>query len=428
MMKLVHSYSPLEEVTALFDDGIPFAVHVQRPDEIPVGSVCLGRAVKENRGSWFVDIGLGDGRNAFVTIQDSWCRPDGTVSETALSEGDALLLQVQRPAFEEKEMKLTAQVSLASALIVYTPMRAGIAFSRYLTQDMRFRMLSFLPQDKGAFLVRTEAANVSQKAVLKDIDALAGQWEQLVREAVEKAARKEWGLILEAPKTVFVLAEKYQAGLEEIITDHAPSAALLRKIYPVTVFSNECVWEKEGIGEAVDEALLKSAPLPSGGSLITEQTAACVCFDVNSGPGRLEEANQEACPEILRQITLKGLSGQMIVDFAGKKETGRLRRFADKLKNPEIFVCGVSPMGLVEMTAERSRRSVFELFSDADRNRAAGLVRRLWFARAAGNITVTAPLSISVFIRPYLGQLEERLGTGIELKQGNTVEIEGIKQ
>lgn len=428
MMKLVHSYSPLEEVSVLFDDGIPFAVYVQRPDEIPVGSVCLGRAVKENKGAWFVDIGLGEGHNAFVSVPETYCRPDGTVTDTPLSEGDTLLLQVQRPAFEEKEMKLSAQVSLASALIVYMPMRTGISFSRYLTQDMRLRMLSFLPEDAGSFLVRTEAANVAEKAILKDIGALAAQWKELCRDAVEKAGRKEWGVVLRAPQTVIALAEKYQAGLEEIVTDHAPTAAVLKKTYPVAIFSNECVWDKEGVGEAVDEALQKKTSLPSGGSLITEQTAACVCFDVNSGSGRLEDANQEACPEILRQIVLKGLSGQMVVDFAGKKETGRLRRFADKLKNPEIFVCGVSPMGLVEMTTERSRRSVFELFSDAYRNCAAELVRRLWFARAAGNITVTAPVNVSVYIRPYLSRLEERLGTGIELKQGNTVEIEGIKQ
>lgn len=428
MMKLVHSYSPLEEVCVLFEEDGPFAVYVQRPDEIPVGSLCLARAVKENRGAWFVDIGLGEGRNAFLSTPEKYCLPDGTVTEKPLSEGDALLLQVQRPAFEEKEMKLTAQISLASGLIVYTPMRAGISFSRSLGQGARNKMLEFLPQDKGSFVVRTEAVNADEKAILKDLDEQVELWRRLRETAVEKAAKKEWGLLWEAPRTVFTLAEKYQTALEIIITDHSETAALLKKKNPLTLFSNDCVWEKEGVGAAIEEALRRITPLPSGGSLITEQTAACVCFDVNSGSGRQEDANLEACPEILRQITLKGLSGQMVVDFAGKKEAGRMRRFADRLKNPDLFVFGPSQMGLVEMTSERTRPSVFELFFDRDKNQAAELVRRLWFARARGKISVTAPLEVAFFVRPYLGQLEERLGTAIELKQGNTVEIEGIKQ
>jgi Ribonuclease G/E len=77
------------------------------------------------------------------------------------------------------------------------------------------------------------------------------------------------------------------------------------------------------IDAAIEEALTQIAPIPGGGRLIIEPTAALVAIDVDAGEraGGQDSAqfslalNRAAGAEALRQLRLRGLGGLFAIDF-----------------------------------------------------------------------------------------------------------------
>lgn len=364
-MHLVHSITPSEEVTVLFNGEVPIELYIEQPNEMLTDTICVARASKALKESWFVDIG---GKSGFLPTPTVYCKPDGTTTDAPLTEGDALLVQVQRPAFENKEAKVSAQINLVSELLIYTPMKQGISFSRQLSEETKLELENTLANETvsptESFMVRTAAEEATTETIVQALQHQRALWEKIIEKAKEFAGHKARGIIYLPPKSVFHLAEQYRSVITEAVTDNSGTIIKLKKIIPTATLSPDSLMDKEEIMAAIEEALDTFSHLPSGGSLITEQTAACVCFDVNSGPSNWNTANAEACDEILRQIKLKGLSGQMVIDFAGRKEKGSIQRLADRIQagNRSLRVWGVSNLGLVEITAERTRRTIWEIY------------------------------------------------------------------
>ena len=113
--------------------------------------------------------------------------------------------------------------------------------------------------------------------------------------------------------------------------------------------------------------------------MIIEDTEALTVIDVNSGAFNRqgiphEEAvyliNQEAAIEIARQVRLRGIGGMILIDFIDmqkenqKKDiVGILQRELKKDKVKSI-VCGMTSLGLVEMTRKRTTHSLIKNYCD----------------------------------------------------------------
>lgn len=121
------------------------------------------------------------------------------------------------------------------------------------------------------------------------------------------------------------------------------------------------------IDEVIEAALSPVVPLPGGARLVIEHTAALTAVDVDSGPLRAAEANAAAVAEIARQLRLRNVGGQVVVDFVSGRDRKPLHRLIDGLKaavaqDPvPTHVFGLSPLGLVELTRERRGPSLAEL-------------------------------------------------------------------
>lgn len=421
-MKLLHSFSPAAEITALFREDRIFGLWIQRAGELLPGTICAARAVKKSAEAWFLDIG--GGRSAFLPSSESGFAPDGTQARTPLSEGCRLIVQIRRSSFDGKEAKASGRISLAGTRAVYVPGGQGISFSRRFGEETRRVFSDVLSGRPGGVIVRTAAENAGETETAAELDRLVRQWETLPA----RAAAGE-GVLFTPPSWAEQAAEKYRTEITEAFCDSPDARNRLKTWLPFIRFQTDGRELRAEIDAAVDEALTPFAPLPSGGAVLIEPTAACVCFDVNAGSGSRLDANREACSEILRQIRLKGLSGQMIIDFAGKKEKAGLNPLLRRLKAPDMAlnVWGISNLGLVEMTMERGRPSVFEACSEG-RRESDGLVRDLWFAEAAGPLTVFAPAQVLENVRPFVPQIEKRLGCAVDLHPGNDIRIEGLRR
>lgn len=418
-MRLVHSFSPFEEICVLFDDDAkPAEVSVWRESDLQTGALHIAQAVRFIGTGWFLDVG--NGRSAYMNNPAFYLKPDGTPCHEKLTQGDRLIVRIVRPETAEKEAEASAKVSLAGRRTVLLPTQKTPVFSRRLSHEAADRLKLLAPND--GILFRTVCENADPVEIAAEIGELKQKWTALL------VGNDRPAVIYQPQKDVFLYADRYRDSLTEIVTDDPETAALLKKDgFPVS-FDAQGIWNKENLDEVLDSATAVRADLPSGGFLMTQQTSACVCFDVNAGSGRIADANEEACPEILRQIRLKGLGGQMIVDFAGRKEEKAIRRLISKLKNENVFISGVSTLGLAEITVEKTRRSLFDVFSAQQRpvRVAAEIVRRLWFASVASDVKIFAPPSVLKEIQPFVGLLRSRLNVPVKTEIAETLKVEGI--
>ena len=101
-----------------------------------------------------------------------------------------------------------------------------------------------------------------------------------------------------------------------------------------------------------------------------EPTRALVAVDVNTGPDTSPaaslKANIAAARDLPRQLRLRGLGGQVVVDFAPmpKKDRATLDqvlRAAFKGEGAETSLAGWTTLGLYELVRKRDRLPLAEV-------------------------------------------------------------------
>ena len=125
---------------------------------------------------------------------------------------------------------------------------------------------------------------------------------------------------------------------------------------------------------SIDEALRERIWLKSGGYLVIQMTEALTSIDVNTGKydGKKQseetflKINLEAAKEAARQMRLRNLAGIIIIDFINMKKEenneyllSEMRKFLRQ--DPVLTVLvDMTPLGLVEITRKRTRKTVAE--------------------------------------------------------------------
>lgn len=123
------------------------------------------------------------------------------------------------------------------------------------------------------------------------------------------------------------------------------------------------VFAELGVDEVIDRALNPAVPLPGGGSLIIEVTAAAVTIDINAGSGTAARANHDAMAAAARELRLRNLAGHILIDLVPTKDRRKLltefgRAVACDPAKPEV--AGLTPLGMIELTRRRVRPSLAE--------------------------------------------------------------------
>jgi len=381
---------------AVLEDKVLVEHYVDRGShQSLVGNVYLGKVqnVLPSMEAAFVDIGKG--RNAVlyageVNFDASGLEGEAKRIELALKSGQSVLVQVTKDPVGHKGARLTSQASLPGRYLVYVPGGSMMGISRKLPDTERTRLKQILKQvmpENAGVIVRTAAEGASEEELAHDVARLSAQWEAIERKA--KSASPPELLYSEPDLTIRVIRDIFNEDFSKLVVSGDQGWDLVdeyvRYVAPHLADRLEH-WQDDAdafthyrIDEHLAKALERKVWLPSGGSLVIDNTEAMTVVDVNTGKftgqgGNLEETvtrnNLEAAEEIVRQLRLRDVGGIIVIDFIDMVlESNRelvLRRLLECLARDRTKhqVAEVTSLGLVQMTRKRVGSGLLEAFSE----------------------------------------------------------------
>ncbi len=342
----------------------------------------------------FVNIGDTE-RNGFIHVSDlgpvKLKKTAGAITEL-LAPQQKVLVQIMKEPTGNKGPRLTGNISLPGRYLVLMPSGKGVNLSRRIRDEderNRLRALGILIKPAGmGLLVRTEAEDVSEDAIIEDLDQLQKQWESVQFQA--GSTRAPALLNRDDDFIQRVLRDVYSTDVNRIVVDSATGLKRVKQHLtnwsgnrlPQGVLVDQhregnSVLEYFRVNAAIREALKPRVDLPSGGYIVIERTEALTVVDVNSGSFTRSATaretvlwtNCEAATEIARQLRLRNIAGVIIIDFidmdARRDQLQVLEHFNKALKadkaRPQI--AQLTELGLVELTRKRMGQNIYELFS-----------------------------------------------------------------
>src|SRR6266536_1404032 len=359
-----------------------------------VGNIYQGRVQNVLPGMEAAFVDIGKGRNAVlyageVNYNEEDLDGEAPRIEKALKPGQAILVQVTKDPIGAKGARLTTQVSLAGRYLVLQPEDSTFGISRRLPENERIRLREILKEvrPKGlGLIVRTAAEGATADDLRADLARLQARWETIERKARKASPPaviyQEPELVVRVIRDIFSpdfvelvvdapgLYERVKSYLEEVAPDLLPKVRAHDGRLPL--------FEQYRVSEQIHKALERKVWLPSGGSLVIDQTEAMTVVDVNTGKyvgkSNLEETvvatNLEAADEIVRQLRLRDIGGIIIIDFIDmlfeKNQHAVVERLRSALARDKTKsqVMEVSSLGLVQMTRKRVSGGLLDSFSE----------------------------------------------------------------
>lgn len=373
------------KISCLLDDsGRPVLFDVPSDNPTLLGNIYAGRVLSIAKEINAAFIEIEPGKKAFYSLDE----PDPVFikqnhPEKGLSIGDELLIEIKKDAFGEKDVVAGSVLTFKSENLVLSCGNNTKGVSKKITDSEIRTSLRDWENNKASepgILVRTNATNLSK-------DELDIEYEKLYLEyksVIDKAPYlKCYSVVRKQTSDALYLINSLSLNdLEEIITDDA-------SIYDELVNSEIKVkvrlygeslplYKVYSLESRLDEALAKKVYLKSGGYLYIEPTEALTVIDVNSGKKSSKknkeenalEINIEAAKEIVTQLSLRNISGIIIIDFINMKEDKSknklLTDFASFAKNDHIGIqiLGLTSLGLCEVTRKKTKKPLFSQIFD----------------------------------------------------------------
>ena len=397
-----------------------------------IGNIYFARVEKISAGmnAAFVDIGVGV--SAFLAANDGQIF-DSTNEKPKLinklyKEGDNVLVQVTRDGSDHKGAKLTTRINLVGRLVIVTLGRLGISISKRIPDKVvcgRIKnSIQNLENSTMGLIIRTNAQFVSSSDLQKEAKNLSDQMFDILSESKKVKSPtciyqqsdqilnflrdfgcKNWNRIIISDRSLLNKIKKY-------ILDNIPE--LIGKLE--LAYDPNALFENHELEQQISGLFEPIISLPSGGRLIIEETEALVAVDVDSGKFNRDSnpemfavsINEEAVIEFARQLILRNLTGQIVIDFLPmkqKKNRNYIKNILSNLlvdvKNCNIY--GFSRLGLLEMNRQRLEESLLSRFRK----------------KGGGNRTVN--VIIVDMIREVLREMHHNPGRRFKIVCSNTI-------
>ncbi|MCL9774299.1 ribonuclease E [Vibrio methylphosphonaticus] len=397
MKRMLINATQKEELrVALVDGQRLFDLDIESPGhESKKANIYKGRItrVEPSLEAAFVDYGAD--RHGFLPLKEiareyfpaGYTYQGRPSIKDVLSEGQEVIVQVEKEERGSKGAALTTFISLAGSYLVLMPNnpRAG-GISRRIEGEERTELKAALstlelPQGMG-LIVRTAGVGKSAEELEWDLKFLLNNWgniknaadanpapflihqeSNVIVRALRDYLRRDIGEILIDSNTIYERAKQH---IEHVRPDFV--SRVKKYDGEVPLFSHY------QIESQIESAFQREVRLPSGGSIVIDPTEALTSIDINSARATkgsdIEETalntNLEAADEIARQLRLRDLGGLVVIDFIDmtpvrhQREVENRLREAVRIDRARVQIGRISRFGLLEMSRQRLSPSLAE--------------------------------------------------------------------
>ena len=375
----------------LFEDGKAMEIRCYEDGSI-LGNVYRARVsnLSPNINAAFVDIQKGE--SCYLSMDD--------YHGEKLKVGDLVTVQVVRDKIKTKRYAVTTDVSLQGDYAV-TTLFAPVGVSSKIADSARKKELKALMQkillaeqdvqlnlaEENAAeserikkltlggIIRTQAEHAEDAAIEREIEGQA----RLLYSIMKKSEYATQYTCLYHTEVEYIKDIRRLHALQddvEIVTD---IPEVTEAIPEIPIYTDEYTLTlRYSLASLLEKTLSKRAYLKSGAYLVIEPTEAMTVIDVNSGKSikgknaeeQFLKINIEAAKEIARQLRLRNISGIVMIDFINMKEEAHkqelMKRLAEYVYTDPVrtTVVDMTRLGLVELTRQKGKRALHEVFSE----------------------------------------------------------------
>lgn len=375
-----------------------------------------------------------------------------------------LLIQGVKEERGQKGASMTTYLSLAGRFAVLMPnsrKRNSYGISKKISdksERARLRdILHGLKIPKGMTVVlRTAAMGADATSIAADYDYLVNLWNEIRKTTLESVA----------PVTIHTedsllrrVVRDFLADKDDVLVVQGEEAYDAAKMYfqqmygraprkQLVQYKDAAVplMVKAGVEKQLEGLHGPYVQLPSGGSLVINQTEAMVTIDVNSSRAIKEKdieqtalnTNLEAAEEIALQLRLRDLAGIVAIDFIDMEEERNNRKLEMKMREvmkrdrARTQVAKINAFGVLMLSRQRLRSSFIETsYVQCPHCLGAGVVPSIQtaalimfrhlqeklLAKSAQKIIMTVPTDVAIYLlnnkRAELAAMESEFETEI---------------
>lgn len=319
------------EAAAYLVDGKLDDILIDDQDAPRPGAIFRGICDRPIKGQGGMLLRLPDGQTGFLR------------AAKGLRPGQSVLVQVTGYSDAGKAVPVTDRVLFKSRYAIVTPGKPGRNISRQIMDDDRRDQLLAIAHEvfesEYGLILRSSCSEATDEEISEDIMAMLSMAET-------------------------VLADAQGTRPEALTEGDSPHTLAWREWHGrATVETEPGGLENHGV---LDQLLQIHDPMVriGEGTMYVEPTRACVAVDVNTGndmsPSAALKTNLAAARALPRALRLRGLAGQICIDFvsiskAHRKQVEQSLRAAFKADPIETSLVGWTAMGLFEMQRKRER-------------------------------------------------------------------------
>ncbi|MDA9248612.1 ribonuclease E/G [Amylibacter sp.] len=308
-------------------------------------AIYRGRTTLPMKGQNGIILDIGNGQKAFLR------------NAKGIPQGTQMTVQVATHAEIGKATPVVNKLIFKSRYCIVTPDAPGLNIARSIKdEEERDRLLEIVHEvltnrsTEYGLIIRSSAMDIDADAISDDIKTMYDLADNVMSQTSGDPA-----LIMPAPTA------EMKAWRDWVNPD------------PDEVIKETNSFETMGIWDHIEKLKHSKSKLPNGASMIIEPTSAFVAVDVNTGNdfslSAGLKANLAVAKELPNQLSLRGLGGQIIIDFAPSPKKDR--KLIETALNSsfrkgkiDTVVVGWTTLGNFELQRKRERIPLSELLHD----------------------------------------------------------------
>ena len=379
--------------------------------------------------------------------------------QDAIAVGDSMIVQVEKNERGNKGAALTTFISLAGRFLVLLPNNPrGGGISRQIEGVDRHELKEIMAQlelpDEHSIIARTAGIGQTVENFRADLNYLINLWKTI--EITAEESEKSFLIYQESSLIVRTLRDYLRDDIGQIVVDdptlYEETKKFVDDVMPAShvevQFYNDTVplFSRYQVEHQIKDAFERNVHLPGGGVIVIEQTEALVTIDVNSARSTkgadIEETalqtNLEAVDQLAKQLRMRDIGGLVVIDLidmtAQRNRRTVEKRFVEAIESDRARtrVGRISQFGLLEMSRQRLRSSIEESSHDkCPRCKGRGFIRSVTSSALSilriieedalkentELIHAHLPVEVATFLinekRQELSLIERRMGTRI---------------